>query len=134
MADDVLDSYRRALRDYRLALGLELQARREAANYSLSELAVRTGIPIETLRSYEKGLSLPQIIRLANIGTAYAVSALDIMTSTATYIYRASGEPIPDPRLVPADTVALRAVILYCGVTPAQLTLVELPPSQGRPG
>jgi transcriptional regulator with XRE-family HTH domain len=134
MRDETLSAHRRTLSDYRLALGLDLKARRDAAGYSLPQLSARTGIPAETLRSYEKGTYQPQLTRLASIGTAYNVSALNILITTAAYIYRASGEPIPDPNLIPLTEIALRAVILYCGVTPAQLPLVaSLPPPNRKP-
>src|SRR5262245_10406036 len=128
MADEALSVHRRAVRDYRLALGLDLRARRDAANVSFSELAASANIPVETLRSYENGIYQLQLIRLVNIGGVYGVSALDILISTAEYIYRANGEPIPDPAVVPPEKIVLRAVILYCGVTPAQLSLVESRP------
>jgi transcriptional regulator with XRE-family HTH domain len=126
MRDD-LSVHRRALIDYRLALGLNLKARRDGAGYSLPQLSAQTGIPTETLRSYEKGTHQPQLTRLASIGAAYGISALTILITTAEYIYRAHGEPIPDPNLIPPTEIALRAVILYCGVTPAQLSLVAPP-------
>jgi len=123
MRDD-LSVHRRALSDYRLALGLNLKARRDAAGYSLPQLSAQTGIPPETLRSYEKGTHQPQLIRIASIGAAYGLSALTILTTTAEYIYRANGEPIPDPNLIPPTEISLHAVILYCGVTPTQLPLI----------
>lgn len=119
-----LSVHRRALIDYRIALGLNLKARRDAAGYSLPRLSAQTGIPTETLRSYEKGTHQPQLTRLASMGAAYNVSALTILITTAEYIYRAHGEPIPDPNLIPSTEIALHAVILYCGVTPTQLPLV----------
>ena len=123
MRDD-LRIHRRALIDYRLALGLSLKARRDAADYSLPRLSAQTGIPTETLRSYERGANQPQLIGIASIGAAYSISALTILTTTAEYIYRANGEPIPDPNLIPPTEIALHAVILYCGVTPTQLPLI----------
>lgn len=122
----------RILSDYRLALGLELRARRDAARYTLPELSTQTGVPLESLRSYEKGGSRPQIMTLAKIGSVYNTSALDILVATAQYIYRANGEPIPDSNVTSVDKIALRAVILYCGVAPTQLPLVELSPPQRR--
>lgn len=132
MSDDELSVQRRAINDYRLALGLDLKARRDAAGIAFPELANLAGIPAETLRSYERGTLQPQLVRLAHIGAVYGVSALDILIATAEYIYRASGEPIPDPRLVPEDKIALRAVVLYTGVTPGQLNLVESRPPQPK--
>src|SRR2546421_10511128 len=88
MRDSVLDVHRRALVDYRIALGLELRSRRTNAEYSFEDLASRSNIPAETLRSYEKGASLPQLTRLANIGNVYDVTLFDILEATAEYIYR----------------------------------------------
>ncbi len=126
--DELLRVQRQAIKDYRLALGLDLKSRRTTANYSLTELSERTNIPVETLRSYEKGSHQPQLVRLVDIGNVYGVSAFDILVSTAEYIYRANGEPIPDPGRIQAHRIALRAVILYCGVTPAQLRVIESTP------
>jgi transcriptional regulator with XRE-family HTH domain len=133
MRDETLSAYRRALSDYRLALGLDLKTRRDAAGCSLLQLSTQTGTPAETLRSYEKGIHHPQLIRLASIGAAYNVSALNILITTAEYIYRANGAPIPDPNLIPPTEIALRAVILYCAVTPTQLPIVESPPPHQNP-
>lgn len=127
MSDNVLDVHRRALSDYRIALGLELRSRRTNAEYSFEELASRSNIPAETLRSYEKGASLPQLVRLVDIGNVYGVTLFDILESTAEYIYRASGEPAPDRSSPSVDKIALHAVVLYCGVTPAQLHMMEIP-------
>jgi transcriptional regulator with XRE-family HTH domain len=129
MSDNVLDVHRRALSDYRIALGLELRSRRTNAEYSFEKLASLSNIPAETLRSYEKGASLPQLARLTDIGNAYNVTLFDILESTAEYIYRASGEPTPNRASTPVDKIALRAVVLYCGVTPAQLRMIEAHPS-----
>ena len=74
MSDDVLDVHRRALSDYRIALGLELCSRRTNMEYSFEKLASISRIPAETLRSYEKGASLPQLVRLVDIGNAYGVT------------------------------------------------------------
>jgi transcriptional regulator with XRE-family HTH domain len=128
MSDNVLDVHRRALSDYRIALGLELRSRRIAAKYSFEELASRSNIPTETLRSYEKGASLPQLVRLVDIGNVYSVTLFDILESTAEYIYRASGEPGPNRASTSGDKIALHAVVLYCGVTPAQLRMIEVHP------
>lgn len=128
MSDNVLGVYRRALTDYRLALGMELQSRRTSTQYSFEQLASRSGIPAETLRAYENGTSLPQLLRLDTIAEAYGVALFDILTSTAEYIYRASGEPVQSWTTASADRVALRAVVLYCGVTPAQLRAMEARP------
>ncbi|MDQ3763613.1 MAG: helix-turn-helix domain-containing protein [Actinomycetota bacterium] len=128
MNDDVLDVHRRALSDYRIALGLELHSRRKNAEYSLEKLASHCNIPAETLRSYEKGASLPQLVRLVDIGNVYGVTVFDILESTAEYVYRASGEPAPHRASTSVDEITLRAVILYCGVTPAQLQMMEVHP------
>jgi transcriptional regulator with XRE-family HTH domain len=125
MSDNVPDVHRRALSDYRIALGLELRSRRTNAEYSLEKLASRSNIPAETLRSYEKGISIPQLVRLVDIGNVYNVTLFDILESAAEYIYRASGEPAPNHASTPVDEITLRAVILYCGVTPAQLRTME---------
>ena len=128
MSDNVLDIHRRALSDYRIALGLELRSRRTNAEYSFDKLASLSNIPAETLRSYEKGTSLPQLVRLVGIGNVYNVALFDILESTAEYIYRASGEPAPHRASTPVDKTTLRAVVLYCGVTPAQLQMMEAHP------
>lgn len=125
---ELLQIQRQATKDYRLALGLELKSRRTTANLSFTELAEQSNIPAETLRSYEKGTYQPQIVRLADIGDVYGASTFDILVSTAEYIYRANGEPIPDRRTVHPDRIALRAAVMYCGVTPAQLRMVESMP------
>lgn len=130
MTDHVLDGHRRALSDYRIALGLELRSRRTNAECSFEELASRSNIPAETLRSYEKGTSLPQLARLVDIGTAYGITVFDILESTAEYIYRASGESAPNHASTLADKISLHAVMLYCGVTPTQLRMMEAPPSR----
>lgn len=130
MSDDVLDVHRRALSDYRIALGLELCSRRTNMEYSFEKLASISRIPAETLRSYEKGASLPQLVRLVDIGNAYGVTLFDILESTAEYIYRASGDPAPNHASTTVDETALRAVVLYCGVTPAQLRMMEIHPSR----
>src|SRR5437763_2507041 len=126
MSDKVLDVHRRALVDYRIALGLELRSRRTNAEYSFEDLASRSNIPVETLRSYEKGASLPQLVRLADIGNVYDITLFDILQSTAEYIYRASGEPAPNRFGTSVNRITLDAVVLYCGVTPAQLRMMEV--------
>lgn len=126
MSDNILDDHRRALSDYRIALGLDLRSRRSCAGYSYKNLASRTNIPAETLRSYEKGASLPQLVRLADIGKVYSVTMFDILDSTAEYIYRASGEPSPNHDGTSVGKISLHAVVLYCGVTPAQLRTMEV--------
>jgi transcriptional regulator with XRE-family HTH domain len=128
MSDNILDVHRRALSDYRIALGLELRSRRTNAGYSFEKLASRSRIPAETLRSYEKGTSLPQLARLVDIGNVYSVTLFDILESTAEYIYRASGDPAPHRTSTPVGKITLRAVVLYCGVTPAQLRMMEVHP------
>jgi len=82
----------------------------------------------KTLRSYEKGASLPQLVRLVDIGNVYDVTLFDILESTAEYIYRASGEPASNRASTSVDKIALYAVVLYCGVTPAQLRMMETHP------
>jgi transcriptional regulator with XRE-family HTH domain len=128
MSDNVLDVHRRALSDYRIALGLELRSRRTNAECSFEKLASHSNIPAETLRSYEKGASLPQLVRLVDIANVYGVTLFDILESTAEYIYRASGESTPNHASVPVDKITLDAVVLYCGVTPAQLRMMEVRP------
>src|SRR5436853_213020 len=125
MRDDVLDLHRRALSDYRIALGLELRSRRTNAEYSLEKLASLSNIPAETLRSYEKGASLPQLVRLVAIAKAYGVTMFEILESTAEYVYRSSGEPTPNHLDKSVDKATLYALILYCGVTPTQLQMME---------
>ena len=128
MSDNVLDVHRRALSDYRIALGLELRSRRTNAEYSFEKLASHSNIPAETIRSYEKGASLPQLVRLIDIATVYGVTLFDILESTAEYIYRASGDSAPNHTSTPVDKVTLGAVVLYCGVTSAQLRMMEVRP------
>lgn len=128
MSDNVLDVHRRALSDYRIALGLELRSRRTNAEHSFEKLASHSNIPTETLRSYEKGTSLPQLVRLIYIANVYGVTLFDILESTAEYIYRASGESAPNHPSAPVDKITLDAVVLYCGVTPAQLRMMEVRP------
>lgn len=128
MSDNVLDIHRRALSDYRIALGLELRSRRIDADYSFEKLASHTDIPAETLRAYEKGTSLPQLIRLVDIGNVYGVALFDILESAAQYIYRASGDPASDGTSTPVDETTLRSIILYCGVTPEQLRTMNVHP------
>jgi hypothetical protein len=69
-----------------------------------------------------------KLVRLANIGKACNVTLFDILESTAEYIYRANGELIPDRAGISAGEIALRAVFLYCGVTPTQLLMMETHP------
>ena len=128
MSDNILDVHRRALSDYRIALGLELRSRRTNAGYSFEKLALCSNIPAETLRSYEKGASLPQLVRVVDIGNVYGVTLFDILESTAEYIYRASGDPAPNRTSTSVDKITLHAVVLYCGVTPAQLQMMEAHP------
>src|ERR671916_1894547 len=128
MSDNILDAHRRALSDYRIALGLELRSRRTNAEYSFEKLASLSNIPAETLRSYEKGASLPQLVRLVDIGNVYGATLFDILESTAEYIYRASGDPAPNRADTSVDMITLRAVVLYCGVTPAQLQMIKAHP------
>jgi transcriptional regulator with XRE-family HTH domain len=130
MNDNLVEVERRAILDYRLALGLYLREQREGAAISLSELSTRCRIPAETLRSYERGAHQPQIMRLARIGEVYGVSALEMMISTAEYVYRANGEPIPDTRTTTDDRIALAAALLYCGLLPTQIPLVEAAPTR----
>jgi transcriptional regulator with XRE-family HTH domain len=125
MKDDVLDLHRRALSDYRIALGLELRSRRTDAEYSIEKLASLSNIPAETLRSYEKGASLPQLVRLVAITKAYGITMFEILESTAEYIYRSSGEPTLNHLDKSVDKATLHALILYCGVTPTQLQMME---------
>jgi len=132
--DEVRQAQRQAIANYRLALGLELRSRRTASRYGFAELSRLAGIPTETLRSYEKGTNQPDLVRLAQLAHIYGTSALELLASTAEYIYRANGDPIPDPRIVSADKIMLRATLLYCGVTPDQLQIVESSPSPGRQG
>jgi hypothetical protein len=130
MSDNVLDIYRRALSDYRMALGLELRCRRTNVDYSFEQLALHTNIPAETLRSYEKGQFLPQLVRLSDIGKVYCLTLFDILESTAKYIYRASGEPAPNHAGTSVDKTTFHALVLYCGVTPAQLRMMEFDPNR----
>jgi hypothetical protein len=58
----------------------------------------------------------------------YDAKLFDILESTAEYIYRASGDPAPNRTSSSVDSITLRAVVLYCGVTPAQLRMMEAQP------
>lgn len=124
MAENVTDEHRRALADYRIALGLELRERRTDAELSLAQLGSRAHIPPETLRAYERGSSLPQLVRVTDIGRIYGVSAFDILESAAKYVYRATGEPPPGKNSISQCEADLRSIILYCGVSPTQLSHV----------
>jgi hypothetical protein len=72
--------------------------------------------------------SLPQLVRIVDIGNAYGATLFDILESAAEYIYRASGDPAPNRISSLVDNITLRAVVLYCGVTPAQLRMMEVQP------
>lgn len=132
MRDNVLDVHRRALSDYRIALGLELRSRRTNADYSIEKLASLSDIPAETLRSYEKGASLPRLVRLVTIAKVYGLTVFDILESTAEYIYRSSGGPAHHQVSDSVDKATLHAVVLYCGVTPIQLRMMETRPRSGE--
>ena len=132
MRDHVLDVHRRALSDYRIALGLDLRSRRTNAEHSVEKLASLSDIPAETIRSYEKGASLPQLVRLVAIAKVYDVTVFDILESTAEYIYRSNGEPAPHQISDSVDKAILHAVVLYCGVTPMQLGMMETRPRRGE--
>lgn len=65
---------------------------------------------------------------MVDIGNAYGATLFDTLESTAEYIYRASGDPAPNRTSTSVDKINLRAVVLYCGVTPAQLRMMEVQP------
>ncbi|MBK1784452.1 helix-turn-helix domain-containing protein [Prauserella cavernicola] len=123
---DVVDIHRRALSDYRIALGLELRDRRQRAGYSFDQLASRCRIPAETLRAYEKGSSLPQLVRTDSIGKAYGEGMFGPLVGAARYVYRAAGQQAPTPATTQPITLALYSLLFYGGVTPDQLRELDL--------
>jgi transcriptional regulator with XRE-family HTH domain len=123
LRDPVLESYRLAQANYRMAIALELKNRRNAAGMSISELAMACRIPAETLRSYERGSLIPQLPRLAAISSTYTMSPIRILLATAEYLYTASGTP--QPQAASSEPSIRRALLLYCGVLPEHLNHYE---------
>jgi transcriptional regulator with XRE-family HTH domain len=122
--DDFTKDYRRTVRDYRLALGLTITHTRDAAGLSLNDAAARTGIPEQTLRSYERGRYHPQVSRLIAIAQAFNVSMFELLNGASTYIYRASGQPLPEQDSTCRDKLC--ALLLYCGASPDDISTVML--------
>lgn len=114
--DDLSHGHGRTVRDYRLAFGLAITHMRESADRSVKQVAARTGIPEQTLRSYERGESQPPVPRLLQVTRALNASAFDLLIDTSKYIYRACGRPFPEPDR--ACRAKLSAVLLYCGASP----------------
>jgi len=131
-SEDVVDIHRRALSDYRIALGLEFRNRRQRASYSFDQLAERCRIPAETLRAYERGAALPQLVRVDSVAKAYGEGLFGPLSGAARYVFRASGLPAPAPTAADATTHALHSLLFYSGVTPGQLGELDLSPASGR--
>jgi transcriptional regulator with XRE-family HTH domain len=123
MSDNVLDVHRRALSDYRIALGLELRSRRTNAEYSFEKLASHSNVPAETLRSYEKGTSLPQLVRLVTIGNVYGVVGgvqqliahglwLGPRRGQLRPVDPVAGSSVQDRRVVASSTTASHAALM----------------------
>jgi transcriptional regulator with XRE-family HTH domain len=128
MSDNIIDVHRRALSDYRIALGLELRSRRKNAGYSFEKLASRSNIPVETLRSYKKGTSLPHRVGLVDIGNVYSVTLFDILESTRnTFTVRAAIQhliaPVPQLTKSPSAQSSCTAASRL-----AQLRMMEVHP------
>jgi transcriptional regulator with XRE-family HTH domain len=123
--DEFIQAHRRIMRDYRLALGLTLSTIRRDRNLSLSEIAAQTGIPEQTLRSYERGAHQPQIQRLVALAQAFNTSLFGILMSVSEYVYRASGRPCPDPDRESDERIRLYILLLYCGVSPDDIKTME---------
>jgi transcriptional regulator with XRE-family HTH domain len=121
--DDFLRQHRRTVRDYRLALGLAITQKRESAEISLAELASRTQIPEQTLRSYEHGEYQPQVGRLLALSGVLDQPFFQLLYGAAEYVYRASGRPLA---AYGTDTAKACSLLLYCGATPDEAsTIVE---------
>lgn len=118
--DDLPQGHRRTLRDYRMAFGLAVTHLRESAGLSVKGVAEHTGIPEQTLRSYERGDSQPQMPRLLALARTLNSSAFDLLIDTSKYIYRACGRPFPEP--VSTYQAKLAAVLLFCGVSPDDIS------------
>lgn len=123
---DVVGIHRRALSDYRIALGLELRDRRQRAGYSFDQLATRCRIPAETLRAYEKGAALPQLVRADSIGKAYGEGMFGPLLGAARYVNRSAGRQPPEPVAATTGVAALESLLLYTGVTPGQIGELDL--------
>jgi transcriptional regulator with XRE-family HTH domain len=121
MVDDVVRAHRRNLQDYRLALGLALSDIRTDSELTLSEVADRSGIPEQTLRSYERGAHLPQIQRLIMLARVLGGSLFGVLLAASAYVCRASGRPSPDPDQQPDEWIRLYVLLLYCGVSPDEV-------------
>jgi transcriptional regulator with XRE-family HTH domain len=113
--DDLSHGHRRTVRDYRLALGLAITHMRESADCSVKQISARTGIPEQTLRSYEHGDSQPPLPRLLQVERVLSASAFDLLIDTSKYIYRTRGRPFPEPDS--ACRAKLSAILLYCGAS-----------------
>lgn len=117
--------HRRIVRDYRLALGLTMAESRDHSGLSFAEMANRTGIPEQTLRSYERGSYHPQIQRLIALAQVFDTSMFEILQSASAYIYRASGLPTPDPARDGDFRVRQIALLLYCGASTDDVSAIE---------
>lgn len=113
--NDLSHGHRRTVRDYRLALGLAITHMREFADHSVKQVSAHTGIPEQTLRSYEHGDSQPPLPRLLQVTRALNASAVDLLIDTSKYIYRTRGRPFPEPE--GACRAKLSATLLYCGAS-----------------
>lgn len=114
--DDFTRTQKRTVRDYRLAFGLTITHTRELARLTVADVAASTRIPEQTLRSYERGDSQPQVRRLLTLAEALNVSSFNLLVDTSKYIYRSCGRPHHQPES--ACRTKLCATLLYCGATP----------------
>jgi transcriptional regulator with XRE-family HTH domain len=133
MVDDGIQAHQRNLQDYRLALGFVLSDIRRNGNFSLSEVAYRSGIPEQTLRSYERGIHQPQIQRLTRLAQVLGMSLFGVLMAVSEYVCRASGRPHPDPEQQPDGWIRLYVLLLYCGVSTDEVdAMVAADPSWQR--
>jgi transcriptional regulator with XRE-family HTH domain len=124
MVDDVIRAHQRNLQDYRLALGLALNDIRKSGNLTMSEAADCSGIPEQTLRSYEHGVHQPQIQRLTMLAQALGMSLFGVLLTASEYVCRASGRPHPDPAQQSDGWIRLYVLLLYCGVSPDEVEVM----------
>jgi transcriptional regulator with XRE-family HTH domain len=134
MVDDVILAHQRNLQDYRLALGLALSDIRKSGELTMSEAAHRSGIPEQTLRSYERGTHQPQLQRLTMLAQVLGMSLFGVLLTASEYVCRASGRPHPDPGQQSDDGwIRLYVLLLYCGVSPDEVeAMVAADPSWRR--
>lgn len=119
--DDFMQVHRRIVSDYRIALGLTIGHARERVGLSLADVSDRTGIPEQTLRSYERGTYHPQVQRLMALAQVFNMTTFDLLIDTSEYIYRANGHPIPDRTSDTVDQLRWKTLLLYCGASPEDI-------------